>query len=398
MRYTAILAILMYAFLSTMSSRVVQKQRVQIESSNDVEMLERIASADGTDDAENGRLGQSGKEHRTAAYIRLGAIGTQKSLAAARRVEQKLKDTPMLPATVALGVWQHPMWHFGDSEIKPFVTTRTSEGKTYAIVNAGLLGDYNDLFLISTKSPEDRKSWTRPILIPNRIYRGFHDAKLAEGESGQLVFTFVQDEPGARNIMEGELTPPKKAPELGKVTWVLSLSTLTQDSDGDGWTDIEEERLGLDPKNRDTDADGIPDGEDICPNYAPKADEENDDEVRILQKAVLAEYGLSRSRTLLLVGPGSRRFQIWGYRGPILYLDDPKQWRTNHPEGGIFVSWKITNQTNSDATVSLSDYEGPLAASGLELRLHKIGTEWFVIGRTAGWISLWSPSIPFQNS
>jgi hypothetical protein len=198
--------------------------------------------------------------------------------------------------------------------------------------------------------------------------------------------------------MEGELSPPKRAPQLGKQTWILSLQALKQDSDGDGWTDIEEERLGLNPQDRDTDGDGIPDGQDICPNYAPKADEENDEEVQILQKAVLAEYGLSRSRALLLVGPGSKRFQVWGYRGPILYLNDTKEWTTNHPEGGIFVSWKITSKTNSEATVSLSDYEGPLAASSLELRLNKFGKEWFVTGRTAGWISFRSVSDPARSS
>lgn len=157
------------------------------------------------------------------------------------------------------------------------------------------------------------------------------------------------------------------------------------------WTDIEEERLNLDPKNKDSDGDGIPDGEDICPNFAPKSDEADDEEVQILQKAVLAEYGLSRSRALLLVGPDSKRFQIWGYRGPILFLDEPKKWRTQHPEGGIFVSWKITSRAEREATVSLSDYQGPLAASGLELHLHKYGKEWFVTGRTAGWISLSCP-------
>jgi hypothetical protein len=118
-------------------------------------------------------------------------------------------------------------------------------------------------------------------------------------------------------------------------------------ADGDGWTDIEEERLGLDPRNKDSDGDSIPDGQDICPNFAPKTGEENDEEVQILQKAVLAEYGLSRSRALLLVGPGSRRFQIWGYRGPILFLDDVKKWSTQHPEGGIFVSWENHQQNRS---------------------------------------------------
>jgi hypothetical protein len=379
-------------FLASCSMVAPQKSD-QAESSEEVAKLELIASGDGSDDTENAQLGGSGKEHRTAAYIKLGAIGTKESLAAARRVEAKSKTMPLLPATVPLGVWTHPMWHFGDAEIKPIASTKASDGTTYAIVNDDLLGDDTDLFLISTKTPADHTSWTRPVLIPKRIYRGFHDPKLVEGKPGELVFSFTQGPPGPRNIMEGQLSPPQKSPHIGKQTWGLSLQVLLQDSDGDGWTDIEEERMGLDPKNRDSDGDGFPDGQDTCPNYPPKKDESEDEEIQILQKAVFAEYGLSRSRALLLVPSGSKHFQVWGYRGPILYLDSQASWGKQHPEGGIFVSWKITSKTDRDATVSLSDYEGPLAGSGVELHVHKYGNEWFVTEKGSGWISLHLPFV-----
>lgn len=231
---TMILGVLLLVWFSAGPAEIRQGQDEQIQNSKDVAMLERIASADSSEDTESVQMGKSGKEHRTAAYIRLGKIGTKESLDAARRVEGKLKATPLLPATVTLGVWPHPMWHFGDSETKPFVTARTSDGTTSAIIGEDLLGDSNDLFLISSKTPNDRTSWTRPILIPNRIYRGFHDPKLVEGKPGELIFTFVQDKPGPRNLMEGELAPPVKAPVMGKQTWNLSLEVLRRDSDGDG--------------------------------------------------------------------------------------------------------------------------------------------------------------------
>jgi hypothetical protein len=94
----------------------------------------------------------------------------------------------------------------------------------------------------------------------------------------------------------------------------------------------------------------------------------------------------------LLVRPGSKRFQIEGYRGPVLYLDDVKEWTAKHPEGGIFVSWQITTRSNSDAAVSFTDYEGPMAGGEVELRLHKYGREWFVTERTLGWVSYVLPS------
>jgi hypothetical protein len=381
------LTIVAFTSLSAIHFGVTQRQRDPLENSNDVAMLERIASADGSEDVENMYMGQGGKDHRTAAYARLGAIGTEQSLEAARHVEGRLKATPLLPANVAVGVLIHPMWHFGDIEVKPFVTVRISDGTTYGIVSEDLLGDNYDLFLISSKSPSDRNAWTRPILIPNKIYRGFNDAKLTEGKPGQLVFTFVQGTSGSRDLMEGQLAPPEKAPVLGTQTWILSLQQIMQDSDSDGWTDIEEQRLGLNSTNKDTDGDGIPDGQDICPHYAPTAGQKNDEEVQILQKAVLAQYGLSRSRALLLVRPGSKRFQIEGYRGPVLYLNDVKEWTAKHPEGGIFVSWQITTRSNSDADVSFTDHEGPMAGGEVKLRLHKYGEEWFVTGRTLGWVS-----------
>lgn len=50
---------------------------------------------------------------------------------------------------------------------------------------------------------------------------------------------------------------------------ILDLSVIGRDSDGDGLTDIIEEKFGTDVYNSDTDGDGIPDGEDLNPrkNY-----------------------------------------------------------------------------------------------------------------------------------
>ena len=61
---------------------VTHPKSEEVKSSEEVAKLELIASGDGSDDTENVQIGASGKEHRTAAYIRLGAIGTKESLAA----------------------------------------------------------------------------------------------------------------------------------------------------------------------------------------------------------------------------------------------------------------------------------------------------------------------------
>jgi len=48
----------------------------------------------------------------------------------------------------------------------------------------------------------------------------------------------------------------------------LPWDELYRDSDGDGLTDLMEERIGTDPHKRDTDGDGIPDGRDGVPQVA----------------------------------------------------------------------------------------------------------------------------------
>jgi hypothetical protein len=74
MRHMIIPGILVFASLSAVPLRVTQKPVTRIESSTDVQMLRRIATEDGTEDTENGMMGQSGK-----AYVRLGALGTVES-------------------------------------------------------------------------------------------------------------------------------------------------------------------------------------------------------------------------------------------------------------------------------------------------------------------------------
>src|SRR5439155_1323319 len=124
-------------------------------------------------------------------------------------------------------------------------------------------------------------------------------------------------------------------------------------SDGDGWTDREEERLGLNPHERDTDGDGIPDGADVCPLY-PKADRPPTEEETILQKAIFAAFALSGSRQLLYVTAGSMKIHVSGYGGPILFdRAIPK----DGSSGGPYVSWTIATKSSSEALVELTDWE-----------------------------------------
>jgi hypothetical protein len=112
----------------------------------------------------------------------------------------------------------------------------------------------------------------------------------------------------------------------------------------------------------------------------------NDEQFQIIQRAVFATFGISGARHLLIVTPTTTRLQLWGYAGPVLYNPDPAQWRKDHGYTAIFVKWEVSIQSDT-ATVSLQDYEAPLAASSQEVTLRKLNGQWYVIKRKLGMVS-----------
>jgi hypothetical protein len=362
---------------------------VKINNSTDIAWLESIAASPlaAADLRPGGGLANNPKDLSTAAYVRLGVIGSSESLAAINRIEKKARQIVPVPPHSTPGDFIHPGWHFSDSRLEPIAQVRGPNGTTYALIVSSLMGDL-DLFLISTRTPEDPTSWSRPLLVPNKLYRGIKSAQLTMTGTDELLFSFVQNPPPPRALMEGTFDPGPKSPATGPQEWKLSIKAIEKDSDGDGWTDIEEARLGINPKNKDSDGDGIPDGQDVCPNFSLKDEDANDDEVRIFQKAIFVTWGLSGSRHLLLVGPGVKRVHIWGYAGPVIYGPDVKSWSKDHQYGAVYASWRIRRRiSDTEVIVEIVDYEGPLAAGGQDVRLKKINGTWVVISHRATWVS-----------
>ena len=338
-----------------------------VTASEDVAWLEKIAgSLDAAAElGPKGGLAANAKDLRTTAYARLGALGTPEALAAIRRIEAQAKNLIPAPERVPVGIWPGPGWLGGDQEVKPIGPVVAKDGTTYAFVQGSILGSVNDLFLISTKTPNDPASWARPKLILVLGLSSLEDpqTKLTESEAQQYVELRYRQE---------------------TTVWIQGVQ---RDSDGDGWTDFEEERLGLNPKNPDSDGDGLKDGDDACPDYAPTAKDAADEEVQIFQKAIFATFGLSGSRHLVIVGPGSKKVQLWGHAGPVLYRPEQADWRARHGYGAVFVNWKIEKKTNTEAVVGIDDWEGELAAGDQNVILKKIGGEWFVVERKTGGVS-----------
>lgn len=352
---------------------------VKIGNATDVQWLERIASST----AGAGEM----KGLRSAAYIRLGVLATPESLEAIKRIETEARKIQPASTRSTPGDFIHPASHFGDSELRPLAQVTNANGITYAIVVGSLMGDL-DFFLISSRTPAEAASWSRPLLIPNKVYRGIKEPQLTAEGADELVFSFVQETPPGRALMEGTHDPGPTAPALGRQQWKLSIKQIETDSDGDGWTDVEEQRLGIDPNNKDSDGDGIADGRDVCPNLSLSDEDKNDDEIKIFQKAVFVTFGLSGSRQMLLVDSKMKRVHLWGYAGPIIYGHSVKSWSENHQYGFVFLRWRIRKQPSAnEVVVEVVDYEGALAASGQDIRLRKINGEWIVISRRGTWIS-----------
>jgi hypothetical protein len=363
-----------------------------IQNSEDVEWLERIVLASEADAVllRSIRQGQP-KDMRTDAYARLGELGTDASLAAVRRIDSALTEgVNLTPTTLPLTTWPHPAWHFSDEQPRPLAETDAGDGRRFAVVRGLLLGA-SDLFLVSSKTPDDRANWTRPKLLPVPV----------KGDAGLSGFLLKWLAPDGLSLSYEQREPPPRAVNDGsrddvtKRTWppsgvqggvVFNLSSVELDSDGDGWTNAEEQRLGLNPNRADTDGDGRPDGRDSCPTFAPDRGRA-DETTTILQRALFAVFSVGRSRTTLLVGKGVQKVQVEGYAGPILYDIDTDKWQARYGSGGVFVTWKIERRDPTEAVVVIEDWEGMLAAGGQEVALRNIRGTWLAVARRTTWVS-----------
>jgi len=74
---------------------------------------------------------------------------------------------------------------------------------------------------------------------------------------------------------------------------------LTRDTDGDGLTDLMEERLTTDPREIDTDGDGVPDGEDLLPRVPLRPGR---DTVAEVIASVLDRFALGGGRIVVGIG------------------------------------------------------------------------------------------------
>jgi hypothetical protein len=350
-----------------------------VAQSKDVAFLEKVA---GFAETAAEFSPQDRSISRSGAYCRLGELGTAEALAAIGRLEAKAAKVNLTPATVPLGL--SVMAGVGKMEVKPLVTATGPDGVTYGILSDRFFGGW-DFFLISTKTPAEPRSWSRPILLPAPGQPGYNvrNPKLtfpgtAAGSQGvSLRFDY--------DFVNGNL--PRNAQAAAPTNCTFSLPDVMRDTDQDGWTDLEEARLGLDPRRADTDADGMPDGQDSCPDFAPADTAINAQDTQILLRAIFALLGYSESRELLVVSPESPRIQVFGYTGPILSKMALPTSQADTSPIVARITWSIDqpSQSPEQATVTIRISRSAMASIMHSVSLRKIEGQWFATGhRLAG--------------
>jgi hypothetical protein len=194
------------------------------------------------------------------------------------------------------------------------------------------------------------------------------------------------------------------------VSLSVDLRAVRRDSDGDGITDLVEQRIGTKPMDTDSDGDGIADAADAFPTSASIAMDE--ERARITQEILEQYHLLAGERDELAVLVGDLTPERSGRSGPTLRLTR-REAETFKEGGGLGMLPLITVEpihaysgpagriaafTHAGATpmpatgpddraYTVTIYRGPLRAVGYNVVVRKHGDRWRIRHFDQAWIS-----------
>jgi hypothetical protein len=137
-------------------------------------------------------------------------------------------------------------------------------GRRAAVIGSSL--DYGGSGYWVILSSDGGATWSPPLYAGAQLGRDYSvressDLPLLAGDHLHLEVARQPSNPGAAG---------EAAPTVTGIYLDIPLAALERDADGDGLTDLAEERLITDPADPDTDRDGVPDGADTLPQVAPR--------------------------------------------------------------------------------------------------------------------------------
>jgi len=144
----------------------------------------------------------------------------------------------------------------------------------------GVSQDYDPVGEVSTGaywvllSSDGGRTWDPPLYTGLRVnqpyvVRAVSDLPLLADDHLQVEVEIAELDPARITFPPVALAPRRSAKGL---YLDIPLDLLRKDSDGDGLTDLAEERLMTDPQSRDTDGDGLEDGVDPLPTVPLRHD------------------------------------------------------------------------------------------------------------------------------
>jgi hypothetical protein len=175
-------------------------------------------------------------------YIRIAATGNVAALDAVRQGIRRSRVLPPLEQRIDLP----SMVESGEATI---LGTATRKEVVWGLVKCGLLGNRDDLWIWRKEGAK----WVAPMFTGVSAYWPHH-------QTGSPYEGNEKHEAAIKQLTQS-------------TDWVQSFvgnGDIPLDSDQDGYTDIIELWLGLDPQKKDADGDGIPDGIDKNPKAAAR--------------------------------------------------------------------------------------------------------------------------------
>lgn len=235
---------------------------------------------------------------------------------------------------------------------------KDARGHIWGLFRTHILGNYDDLWVVH----QEAGHWVEP------------------------VFTGKQ--------LKNEKTPKD---------WLVRFAenpALRVDTDGDGWTDLVEKRLGTNPKRADTDNDGLKDSEDANPLAASPS---LSDTEKVLQAAFEARYHFDSGASLVCLvelpeGATPLEFSSWGWiiipkkENQKVPLQDSigkgvgsvSFWLPRYDLNGAAALPRkkeviLWNADRTRAKLGISTHFGPIHGDSYDIELQKFGSDWVVV-------------------